>query len=295
MGKKKNTAIIYGIKKEDKFHYIGKLISQRESGILKSDIQYQYHRKDLQLAMKDSEIVNLLEIPINKWYDEKLSEVVKKHKEDHPLLNADWMKRGGRGYWSGTGGYWIGKKKDAHTIQRLSESKYKKVIQYDPDGNLIKTWNSAKEAAIEVFKDYHIKNGSGCSKLYSLFYVKKNKYLKLKHGSYWFNYDQLMKHFNGIPVKINIEKILEDQKGVRYKHQIEGKKKSLYRTRYTILQYNAGGKLIRKFKNKYKAASALKITHNNVGRLCRGKNLRGPVGKKYYLKYGPKTRQSFII
>jgi hypothetical protein len=31
--------------------------------------------------------------------------------------------------------YWKGKKRDTHTINRLSESKFKKVVQYDSKGS----------------------------------------------------------------------------------------------------------------------------------------------------------------
>jgi hypothetical protein len=100
--------------------------------------------------------------------------------------------------------YWEGKKKDEHTLNRLSESKFKKVYAYDANGDLTNIYLSIKEAAITIFKDYRVVNGSGCSKIYSVLCkcILKNRF---KHNHYWFKEKELLDIFNGIPLKLNFD------------------------------------------------------------------------------------------
>lgn len=47
-------------------------------------------------------------------------------------------------YWSGTKGYWYNKKKDIQTINKLSESKEKQIVEYDVKGCLKKIWKRSR-------------------------------------------------------------------------------------------------------------------------------------------------------
>jgi hypothetical protein len=58
----------------------------------------------------DTDVVILHQDVNEDWYDKKLKTVVQKHKENHPLLNAQWMLDGKRGRFEGTLGWWYGKK-----------------------------------------------------------------------------------------------------------------------------------------------------------------------------------------
>ena len=57
------------------------------------------------------------------------------------------MSEGKIGYWQGTKGYWFGKTRDKYTIKRLTESKFKRAVQYDSNGKLIKIYESQREIA----------------------------------------------------------------------------------------------------------------------------------------------------
>ncbi|MFW6243421.1 MAG: NUMOD1 domain-containing DNA-binding protein [bacterium] len=179
-------------------------------------------------------------------------------------------------------GYWLGKKKDQHTLDRLSESKFKKVIQYDMNGNLIKEWPSIKCVAVNVFDDYRIVNGGSKSKIYSLL---KNTRLRNKSAfnSYWFLADDLLKMYDDkIPNKLDIKKINDDYK----QKLIESRKgKSLYIKCYTIITYNDDG-LYEKFDNINEASEKLKLSTSHIGKCCRHK-LKLPNGN--FVKYGEKT------
>lgn len=275
-------ATIYCIKTGETIHYIGKTISETnaEGGINRSDLQYPYNNPGIrEVFMGDSvSVVPIKNVPINEWYDEKLLEVVEKHKDSHPLLNAQWMLDGKRGYWEGTGGFWEGKTRDAHTLKRLSESKHKKVLQYDLDGNLIKTWNSRKEAAIEIFKDYRVVNGSAASTLYALL-TNTNPKNRLRLGSYWFSEAD----FDRIPVKISIPIM-------QWKYKNERPSQKINRThhrKYTV-EYYVDNKLSLTFENVKHAAHVLGINFNYISKVCRGTTKSK---SKYDLRYGPKTLQ----
>jgi hypothetical protein len=112
-------------------------------------------------------------------------------------------------------GYWRGKKRDSNTLKKLSESKYIKVVQYDKDGNLIKIWDSCKDAAIAIFKDYQIINGSAKSKIYDVLECKtiKNRFI---YDSYWFKEKETIGFgFKNPPIKILIDYIYEYEKSIK--------------------------------------------------------------------------------
>jgi hypothetical protein len=213
------------------------------------------------------------------WYSEKLHEVVEFYNKQHPLVNAQWMCEGKNGYWEG-------KTRDKYTITRLSESKFKRVYQYDDKGDLVKVWRSGKAAAIMVFKDYQVVKGSACSELYSILRSKglKNKF---RHGCYWFREEDLKIMYNPNPIPKHI---------YLYEIDLEQHKKRSYVRRHTvienmmkacILHYDTEGHVIFTYKNTAHAAYMLKTTMCIIQKLCRGiKN-----NDYYILKYGEKSLQ----
>ena len=272
-------ATIYCIKTGETIHYIGKTISTNAEGqVNRSDLKYPYNNPGIrEIFMGESvSVVPIKFVPINEWYDEKLHEVVEKHKDDHPLLNAQWMLDGKRGYWEGTGGFWEGKTRDANTLKRLSESKHKKVLQYDLDGNLLKTWDSRKEPAIEVFKDYRVVNGSAASTLYGLL-TNANPKNRLRLGSYWFSEAD----FGRIPKKISIPIMY-----YTYRKNKPKQKGHTHHSQFTV-EYYVDNKLNLAFDNVFHAAHVLGICDTHVRKICRGtRNC-----KEYDLRYGPKKSQ----
>lgn len=275
-----NKAVIYAVKTGDTCHYIGKTIKESAEGnVTKSLISSSYTNQGLIKIFENHNDIVIEPVKLverKEWYDKKLQEVVDKYKDDHPLVNAQWMLDGKRGP-----EYWLGKKRDANTIKRLHESKHKKVLQYDLNGNLIKIWDSGKEVAIEVFKDYRIINGGGNSSLYSLL-SNANPKRRRKHGSYWFKEED----FDRIPTKISIP-IMH----FRYKNSKPPPKLPTHQTLYTVVRYDVDGNVICRYDNVQEAAYELKTSVCTIQRFCRGARYNG----HYILKYGEKTMQPVNI
>ena len=183
-------------------------------------------------------------------------------------------------------GYWKGKIRDANTLNKLSESKYKKVIQYDMEGNLLKIWDSCKHAAIEIFKDYKIINGSAKSKIYDVLECRLIKN-RLAHNSYWFKEKEILTFgFTTIPNKILIDYIYE-----RIKIMKANRRKPctlpIFAKRYTVEHYDTNGILINIYLNTEMAGQKLNMSMHKIQRHCRG------IYKNEFinLKYGEKTLQ----
>ncbi|MFW6225356.1 MAG: hypothetical protein ACOC3V_00190 [bacterium] len=290
-----NQPIIYGIEKNNKIYYIGKTIkySRDKNNILnikKYSISTIYTNQKLNdfKKLKNISIKPIRIIKHNQnWFDEKIIEIVNKHKQNHPLKNARWMIEGKKGPC-----YWIGKKKDQYTIQKLSESKYKKIVQYDQNGNFIKIWNSTKEVAIKIFKDYKIVNGSAESKIYNVINNKTiNKHFS--HDNYWFKYDDILKNFNNqIPKKLNLNNVRKKEAEIRSK--INRNRKNIKKQQYTIIHYNPDGKTIKKIYDNSKHAAyelnkTIKFITNNCKKKYKYQN------KHYILRYGEKKIQPINI
>jgi hypothetical protein len=278
-------AIIYGVKTDRGFNYIGKTIKSIKGNrdLRKSDVGARYKNNDIKNFLIENPDVNMVvlkTIALQDWYDEKLLEVVDKHKDQHPLLNSQWMLDGKRGFWEG-------KERDVNTLKQLSESKYKRVVQYDILGYLVKVWESGKEVATHVFKDYRIKNGSGCTRLYSML-TSNNIKTRFRYGSYWLKEEELIENFGGIPNRINIGLIIENQKKEK-REKSKYRRPSTYR-RYTIIYTDKRGNEIR-YSNIFEAGLALKISPTSVGRICRGVIK----SKSYTLRYGEKELQPIDI
>lgn len=187
----------------------------------------------------------------------------------------------------GKRGYWIGKKKDKHTINRLSESKHKKILQYDLDGNLVKIWDSAKDAAKKIFKDYKVINGSAESKIYSLL---QNKTINKKQGkgSYWFKITDIMTRYGELPIKISISQLYDEKKII--KRKAYSRKKETHRTMYSIIQYNENNDIINTFKNVADAVENLNMSTTSIKDISSGRRKN----KKLILKYGEKSLQPIM-
>jgi len=286
-------AVIYGVKTKDTIHYIGKKINgiNAEGNINKSNVSYIYNNEKIRNIFRqfdNAKVVPIKTVPQGDWYNQKLLEVVEKHRDNHPLLNAQWMLDGKRGYWQDTQGYWQGKKRDAHTLQRLSESKYRKVVQYDISGNLVKVWDSGKEIGMKVFGDYKVVKGCGTTKLYLVIRASTLKG-RLRHGSYWFAINELLEFFQGIPNKLNIDEIRREEK-LRKTESCKNAKKTHMR-RYTVILYNNYGEKIKTFANIYEAGQELKVSPITVGKICRGLY----EAQNFKIKYGERTRQLINI
>jgi len=275
---------IYGVQKGNQFHYIGKTSSNKRRKVATdltiSDARYQYTNPEIRKVIIDSEdikIITLKEVGAEEWYDEKLQEVVKKHKDNHPLMNSQWMLDGKRGYWSD-------KKRDKHTLYRLSESKYKKAVQYDSQGNLLKIWDSGKEIAIKIFKDYKVVKGSAESDIYDV--LAKALYHRFALNCYWFRVDELQIRFGGIPNKIDIIKLHQDllvEKKANRKPSIPE-----YKLTYTIKVYDTLGNHLLTFEDAEAAAAKFKVSISHIRKICTG--LRD-LNNGLTLKYGRKTKK----
>lgn len=279
-------ALIYGVKTGDKFHYIGKTVKKT---LNKSSCSRQYAHEELHKVFTNYNNIIVEEIklvPESEWYDEKLQEVLKKYKDDNPLLNAKWMLEGKRGYWQDTGGYWQGKRRDAHTLKRLAESKYIKICEYDSNGNLKKIWNGAKEVAIQVFGDYQVIKGSGCTKLYDVLNatIIKNKF---SHDSYWFRLSEMLEYFKGVPNKLNIDALKKAESQRRRESRKKATENRLTAKRYSVCQYD-NGDLIKTYLNTEDCAFQLKLSKSTVQRICRGFY----TSREYDLRYGEKILQN---
>jgi len=315
------TTTIYGVSTGDTIHYIGKTDSKinAKGTINKSDVQYVGRKTGVKNIFAGNNLTTIVPLKVVKqeeWYDEKLTEVLEKHKDKQPLQNAQWMLDGKRGFWEDTQGYWVGKKRDANTLKRLSESKYQKFVQYDKDGVLLKVWNSGKEAGLQVFKDYEVINGCGKTALYKIVtHTGINN--RLSHDSYWFKAEELLNYFKGIPNKLNIEAIRREEIRKKYKAPLckvcgETDKEKFYprnkvkckacmckyheevlrgQNRHTVVRYNDDNTIRQVYDNLYHAAFELKLSSKSVQRLCRGK-LSSP---NYILKYGEKKIQTQSI
>ena len=280
---------IYGVKTGETIHYIGKTVREGSNGeITRSLISSRSKNERLNNLFKGDEEVVIEPIKVvesDEWYDEKLQEVVQKHAQHHPLVNAQWMLDGKRGYWEGTGGFWEGKTRDAHTLKRLSESKYTKICQYDNKGKLVKIWAGAKEAAIQVFGDYSLDNTHGKSDLYNSMRATTMR-SSFKMGSYWFRVSDMKRHFGLVPTKLNLSVILDKEKMRRSERRTQGKP-ATHARRYTVIQYDSSGEEIERFDNSHHAAFELKMSLVLVQRICRGT----AINSNYLLEFGPKVVQ----
>jgi hypothetical protein len=276
-----NKVNIYGVKNGENFNYIGKTVrTASDEGKLKhSDVHYRYTNEKINNLFGDNTNITVIKVVDEEiWYNEKLHEVVEFYNKKHPLVNAQWMCEGKRGYWEG-------KVKDKYTIRRLSESKFKRVFQYDSRGKFYKSWRSGKAAATMVFKDYHVFKGSACSKLYGVLDASTLKG-KFRHGYYWFKEEEIKRLYpKEIPMQIDLKNFEFNQqrksRSVRKKTPIFDIRKA------SVKHYDIEGHIVYTYRNTAHAAYMLKTTMRTIQRICRGMI----INKYYLLQYGEKSLQ----
>lgn len=185
-------------------------------------------------------------------------------------------------------GYWEGKSRDANTIKKLTESKYKKYVQYDKDGRIIKIWESGKEIALKVFGDYNLKGNK--SQIYE---ITKSLSIKgrFRHNSYWFSEVELLIKYAHIPNKIDIDKIYSEQKKKRSMAMRESNKRRKNIRQYSVIQYDKAGNIINKYDNAFLAAEKLGSNVKTIRQLCKGNIFVDG----FDLKYGEKISQPFGV
>jgi len=284
-----NKNIIYGVKTGETFHYIGKTSKKvnAKGDLKRSNLQTLYVNKSVRKVFDENAGTNIVPITTvndDEWFDTKLSEVVKKYGEHNPLVNAQWMLDGKRGIFDGTQGYWIGKTRDSNTLLKLSESKFKKIVQYDVNGYKVKIWDSIKDVATKVFKDYRITNGSGCSSIYPLLGSSKLK-TRFRHGSYWFTSDELIAKFTVVPLRLKIE-FLTEQERLRSK-SVRKKAVKDYQKISMIIHSDVSGKQITHYNNIFEASYYLDMSVGMIRRHCRNEIAKPMIN----LKYGEKLNQ----
>ena len=279
--KKRIEPKIYGLQVDDDLIYIGKThVGNTNGELVKSNLQTCYTNKKINEIMVGSKNVNVIELKnttICNWYKDRNHEAHFKFVNGEiKLLNDPWVLEGKRCYWDG-------KVKDRHTIDRMSESKHIKIVQYDKEGNILKIWSSGKEIGIKLIKDYKVINGSGKTKIY-LVLTRKTISKRLYLGSYWFKESELKKNFNSIPKKFNIPAIIRYQKA-------ENKKNRKYVPAASTLVYSVDrlspkGKVINSYTSAEIVAMKFKCSVHSIRRACKS-------GNKYaghYWKYGEKKR-----
>ena len=287
-------AKIYALKNKGKVRYIGKSIRENKEGVLnKYHLSRLYRNEKTRKIIshnKNSSIEVIDEVNVENWYDKKIDHIVDYHKNKHALLlNSQFMKEGKRGYWQG-------KKRDKNTVQKLSESKFKPVLQYDKSGKFIKQWKSGKDVAIQLFDDYKIVNGGGVSVIYDILQSTTIQ-TRFRKGYYWFKKNELAS--NKIPIKINIDQIKENQKKQRNEKskQTRIKNGTYGKSGYAvkpIVQYDLNKNKINEFKSIKHASQSLGISEKTIGRFCTHNTLKTNVCGYIFEFKGKRHRDKYI-
>jgi hypothetical protein len=289
-----NKIKLFGLKKNDKLIYIGKtrLFNKEKNEIPRRPLYGVKGRLFNNIPADKIEVVPIDITTDKKWFDDKLINILF-HKDGNSLKNAKHLLKGKRGFFGEGEGYWVGKKKDKHTLIRLSESKHKGVYQYDNTGKLIKSWKSIKDAATKVTKDYEVINGGGCSKLYSIVDKKKFKH-RLKEKFFWIKEEEF-KYFypkatQPLP-KINLKNLIKKQE--ESLPPPKPRKIPKYKWIYSVEEYY-NNILVKKHKTTYHAAKHYNVKTDYISKLCRGVIKNQTLAKKGTIfKYGVKIKVSY--
>jgi len=286
---------LFGLKRNDKLVYIGKTVHFDKK-------KNEFSRKPIypikQRLLSSTPIGKIEIVPIDittdrKWFDDKLINILY-HKDGNNLKNAKHLLKGKRGVFGEGEGYWVGKKKDRHTIDRLSESKHKSVYQYDQTGKLIKEWKAIKTAATKVIKDYRVTNGSGCSILYGIL-RKKNFIHRLKDEFFWLKEDEFKYFYPKAPKalpKINIPKLIKKQ--LETLPPPKERKNPKHKWIYSVEEYDQNNILVKKHKTTYHAARFYNTTTDRINKICRGDVKKQTLTKRgITFKHGIKIKVSY--
>lgn len=278
---------LFGLKKNGVLVYIGKTTKIKENKPISKVAYGPKYRFFSEKTRKksDFEVEIIDETTQKKWFDDKLINIVY-YKRGNKLKNAKHLLDGRRGFLKKGEGYWLGKEKDAHTLKRLSESKHRRVLQFDQNGVLIKRWDSIKEAAIKVFKDYQVVNGSASSELYKILTLRfasrtNSKFFWIKEEDFLHYYPRLQKKIS-IPNLIKRElDSLPEKKVSRPKHKWV----------YSVEEYNNDGVLKKRHKTTYHAAKHYGVKPNYINKLCKSGRKNG-ISKNFFV-YGQKIKVSY--
>lgn len=270
---------IYGVEVDNNLIYVGKThVGNINGKLIKSNLQVIYMNNKLNKITKNKEIklIEIKDTDIRNWYKDRNHEAHFRFiNGEVKLLNDPWILEGKNGYWEG-------KERDEHTLQRLSESKFKKIVQYDVNGKLIKVWGSGKSIGIEFLKDYVVSDGAGKTKIYLV--LKRKIKNRLFHNSYWFKEEELLKSFSKIPIKLNIGAIIEQER-------IKSKKNNKYKINsntkvFSVRRLSKNKKHLHTYFTAEDAAKRYKVNVNSIRRACRlGQELCG-----YFWEYGEKQK-----
>lgn len=181
--------------------------------------------------------------------------------------------------------YWTGKKRDSNTLKQLSKSKYKKIVQYDEDGYLVKIWDSAKDVASKIFNDYKVKDGSGNTKFYG-YLSSPNLKTRFKKGYYWIKLEEFVD--NKAPQFIDIQYILDKQKKeYNERVSISRKKSKKVKTCQNIPIFEINPitkKIIGRYPSAKIAGEKLNIQPSSINRICRYLNISTIDGRVFIFK-----------
>lgn len=263
---KKLKPRIIGIKADNKLVYVGKTHKTNNKGeVIKSNIGSIYQNSKLNKLVvgkdKNVEVVDLQNTNFLTWYYDRNKQAHEQYKNGEVnLVNDPFILEGKNGFWEG-------KKRDKHTLKRLSESKHKRVVCYKKNGEIKKIYSSAKDIAKNVIGDYKVENGSGCSKIYTMMQHKTIKHRKY-NDNYFFYEKELKEHFSCIPKKLNISALLaNDEKEKAEKKRFFKKRTTV--TRYKVQQYNLDAELLHEFTCAKQASDFHELHETTINKACR--------------------------
>jgi hypothetical protein len=274
---KKSNPQIYSLLIKGKKRYFGKTTNAKNNGELRPSVIYT-NSKLRELISNDSKIEIIKESNEN-WRNEKIKIISEESKTNNELIHPQWMLDGLKcdpkwGY------YWTGKKKDLHTINQLSKSKYIRICQYSKDGKLIKIWSGIKEAAIEIFNDYKVVNGGGKCRLFQI--LKNKPWNRLSNNFYWFKESEIILYFSAVLDDFNIQYFMNILK----KNERQTYKKAPIKNFEIFEYYPDTNKLKEKYSNAGDAANNLKLSLTTISKYCRNKNVCQTTNT--YFKYSDK-------
>ena len=260
---KKINPHIYSIVVNNKKRYFGKTTNATNNDELRPSIIH-INPKLKELISNNSNVEIIKETDEN-WRNEKIKIISEESKNNNELIHPQWMLDGLKcdpkwGY------YWVGKKKDQYTIDQLSKSKYIRICQYSKEGKLIKIWNGIKEAAIEIFNDYKVVNGSGKCKLFMI--LKKKPWNRLGNDFYWFKESEIISYFKVVLNDFNIQYFTNILK----KNEKRAYKRAPIKN-FEILEYYYDNKLKQNYPNANDAANKLKLSSTIIRKYCRNKKI----------------------
>lgn len=189
---------IYTVYSDNKPVYVGKTNVLKDNKIVLKDLPAYKNNKKLSKKIRtmNNISVRIHFKPQNEpkvWYNEKLKRLSEHKEQKTKLVNS-------YNVWGLTKPFWKGKRRDKNTLKRLSESKFKPVLQYDLNGKFVKEWPSGRHVG-KYYRDYEVINGAGTTKLYPAL----AKRISLYHNYYWFYKERVTNTFNGIPRNLPVE------------------------------------------------------------------------------------------